>query len=157
MLPSVWSELQLKLNVICRGFPYPVQANNETVCLCNIRLPLSNVVYQFHASEVVQLISSSWDIALRHWLLKRRPLCYLEALGNNQPGTERRISENRTSQYLLNHHSWEYYLTMMCSRPVWRAILPPRENPGLLLAHCTRHRALTWTTRTVNGKPLGKY
>jgi hypothetical protein len=51
-----------------------------------------------------------------------------------------------------------YYPTMMmCSRPVWRAILPPRENPGLLLAHSTRHQVLTWTTRTVNGKPLGKY
>ena len=63
---SVWAELQLKLNVICRWFPYPVHANNETVCLYNVRPSFSKVFYQFHAFEVAQLISSSWDIALHH-------------------------------------------------------------------------------------------
>jgi len=63
---SVWAELQLKLNVVCRGCPYPAQANNETVCLYNVRPPFSKVFYQFHASEMAQLVSSSWDVALRH-------------------------------------------------------------------------------------------
>jgi hypothetical protein len=63
---SVWAEFQLKLNVICRGFSYPVHENNETVCLYTVRPSFSKVFYQFHAFEVAQLISSSWDITLHH-------------------------------------------------------------------------------------------